>query len=171
VLLEGATEGALLKEANLQKVPEIAVELLLEARADVNLSNQEWGEGRTLLHEAAHSGDVVLLRKAIAAGADIDRRDVKLGFSALHLASRARKDEVVKLLVEAKADTSLQSAGGKTAAELGAKNGLSAASLALLRGQEEPESQPSVPSTSGGYPAASGLASLTPEQRALLFID
>jgi len=174
VLLEGedSPDGVLLKADNLTRLPEESLDLLLEARADVNLGNTQWGEGRTVLHEAAHLGDLELARKVLAAGAEVDRQDKKLGFSALHLASRAKKDELVRLLVNARADIHQPSAGGKTAAELGEINGLSEAALALLQGKEVGEEpKPAAKEPTAGASGAQTLDSLTAEQKALLFID
>lgn len=165
VLLDGEEQPSLLKADNLRLLPEEILDLLLEAGADPNLGNGDWGEGRTLLHEAALAGDLNLARKVLAHGAKMNSQDKKSGFSALHLASRAKKDEMVRFLVDAKADFNLQSVAGITAAELGEKNGLSAGVLATLRGEAanfNPPPEQAAPQT---------LDSLTPEQRAALFID
>ncbi|CAK9102541.1 Ankyrin repeat [Durusdinium trenchii] len=164
VLIDGKEEGVMLKGENLSTVHLDTIDLLLKARADVNLGNLHWGEGRTLLHEVAHRGNLSLTQKVLAAKADLQRQD-KQGFSALHLAARQRRSEVLRLLVESKADLTLQSEAGKTAVDLGSINGLSEQLLALLRGEEEPSPSleaPKKPQT---------LEGLSAEQRAMLFID
>lgn len=168
VLLENEAEGVLLKEDNLQTLEGEMVDLLLEAKADVNSGSQVMGETRTLLHEAARVGDNVLLQKVIAAKADLDRQDVKMGLSALHLAARSRQHDAVRILVEARADLSQASGSGKTAAEFAETNGASAATVALLRGSESPSIDAKAEKESE---PAQTLETLTPEQRALLFLD
>jgi ankyrin repeat protein len=59
------------------------------------------------LHAAAASGDLAAVRAAIAAGADLDRRDAD-GRTALLVATRARQTDVVRVLLEAEADVDLR---------------------------------------------------------------
>eukprot|EP00401_Gymnodinium_catenatum_P028588 CAMPEP_0117497066 /NCGR_PEP_ID=MMETSP0784-20121206/20984_1 /TAXON_ID=39447 /ORGANISM="" /LENGTH=451 /DNA_ID=CAMNT_0005292063 /DNA_START=163 /DNA_END=1518 /DNA_ORIENTATION=- len=135
VVLEGdQSDGMLLKEENLERLPEETLDTLLEARADVNLGNHLMGETRTVLHEAVRFRDVALARKLLASGVHIDQQYAKGGFSALHFAARAKSHELVRLLVEARADSALVSSNGKTAAELAETNGAGSATVALLRG-------------------------------------
>lgn len=169
VLIEGNPDGVLLKSENLTRQTVEALELLLEARADVNLGSLQWSKSHTSVHEAATLKDSKALRMFLATtSADVNRQDDKQGFSPLHLACRARREDAVRLLLEARADPELQSVSGKAALELGEKNGLSEAALALLRG-EVTSSGPAAEEGKAGYPQT--LDSLTPEQRALLFID
>jgi len=173
VLLEGddvTTEGILLKADNLETLADETLDLLLEARADVNLGNHVTGESFTVLHEAARTGDATLVTKVLAANAGLDRQDAKLGFSALHLAARAKHHEVVKLLLEARADTSATTATGKTAAELAETNGAGAATVALLRGEAAKPCDEPMPAADP-QPKAQTIHDLTPEQRAMFFID
>jgi len=173
VLPDGeASEGLLLKEDNLTPLSNEIVDLLLEARADVNLGNQIVGEMRTPLHEAARVGDMVLLQKMISARAELDRKDAKLGLTPLHLAARSKQHDAIRILVEARADLMETTAGGKTAAELAQTNGAPPATVALLRGSEAPLSDAADDTTSTAQVAApQTLDSLTAEQRAMLFID
>ncbi|HEY9403852.1 MAG TPA: ankyrin repeat domain-containing protein [Pyrinomonadaceae bacterium] len=60
-------------------------------------------EPTTPLTVAAERGDAALVRKLIAAGADLNERD-KLGYTALVWAARNGNKEVAKALVEARAD-------------------------------------------------------------------
>lgn len=171
VLPEGeASEGLLLKEDNLTPLSDEIVDLLIEARADVNLGNQIVGEMRTPLHEAARVGDMFLLNKVIEARAELDRKDTKMGLTALHLAARSRQHEAIRVLVEARADLTEATAGGKTAAELAETNGAPPATVALLRGSAAPSTE-SASDTAEKAAAPQTLDSLTPEQRAMLFID
>jgi ankyrin repeat protein len=55
------------------------------------------------LHAAAHRGDVVALRKLLAAGADVNQREGH-GRTALHVATFARQREAIRVLAEHKAD-------------------------------------------------------------------
>ena len=52
---------------------------------------------------AAHRGDLALLERALAAGADLDTRDAQ-GRSAVHVAAFARQREVLRRLARAGAD-------------------------------------------------------------------
>lgn len=163
---EASKEGVLLKEDNLERLSDEMVDLLLDARADLNLGNQVVGETITPLHEAARLGDSVLLRKVLSAKADVNRKDAKLGVTALHLAARSKQNDAIRLLVDARADLLQASTGGKTAAELAETNGASPAIMAILRGSEVPLGSPEeAPSQ------AQTLETLTAEQRAMLFID
>eukprot|EP00439_Symbiodinium_sp_Y106_P029901 s1261_g3.t1 len=60
-------------------------------------------------------------------------------------------------------------AAGKTPAELGETNGLKAETLALLRGEKQESGY--APAQAPEQPTKDSLAGLTPEQRALLFLD
>mmetsp|Transcript_110789 Transcript_110789/g.213392 ORF Transcript_110789/g.213392 Transcript_110789/m.213392 type:complete len:511 (-) Transcript_110789:395-1927(-) len=167
VLIEGdgAGDGTLLKADNINLLKEEILDLLLEARADVNLGNQIVGEQRTVLHEAARSGDAALTEKVLSTGAAIGQQD-KMGFSALHIAARGKHIEVVRLLVKAKADKTQVNAQGNTALQLAQKNGAGGEVLTLLAQDDskDVEVQPAA-----GKPTT--LSSLTAEQRAMLFID
>ena len=55
------------------------------------------------LHLAAHEGDVAVITKLIADGADLEARD-RAGRTALHVAAFASQDEVIQALAEAGAD-------------------------------------------------------------------
>lgn len=169
VLLEGSDDGVALKAENLSLVGKETLEVLLEAGADVNLSNLQWPEGHTVLHEAARMGDIDLVHKVLAAGAAIDAKDAKGGLTALHHACRAKRDDVIRALLDAKADAQQKSVAGKTAVEIGETNGLKAETLALLRG-EKPESG-YAPAKEPQAASKDSVDSLTPEQRALLFLD
>jgi ankyrin repeat protein len=175
VCIEGsdASDGVLLKDENLSLLADEAMNLLLEAGADVNRGNNLTGESRTLLHVAAHSGDAELAERLISKRAHLDQQD-KTGLSALHVAARGKHLEIVRLLVTVRADATLLTASGKTALELAKTNRADAALLKLLSGEggdtAEAPTYTAVPQpASDGY--AGGFASLTAEQRAALFID
>jgi len=167
VLLEDNPEPVLLKTANLQPLALEMAELLLEAKSDVNLGNRNFGESRGVLHEVAMQGDEALVAAVLAARAEVNKQDAKGGLSALHLAARGKHGPVIRLLLEARADASLATTAGKTAAELAEKNGAAADVLALLRGG----APGAAGSAGGGDDRPQTLDSLTPEQRAMLFID
>jgi len=170
VLVEGeeANDAVLLKVANLRHVPDEILDLLLTAKADVNLSSGR--EMQLPLHEAARTGDSVLATKCLAAGAEVNKSDVKNGFTALHMAARTKHHEISKLLVQARADVSLTSEAGKTAADLARVNGCPATLLATY-GVEGEDAKAEAGSTTTGAGQKQTLESLTPEQRAQLFLD
>ena len=58
------------------------------------------------LHAAAHRGDIAGLRRLIAAGADVNRREA-YGRTPVHVAAFARQREALRVLAEAKADLGL----------------------------------------------------------------
>merc|ERR1712032_144167 len=82
---------------------------------------------------AARKGDEELAALLISARANLDLVG-RQGITPLHMAVRARKDNVVKLLIQAGCDTSIK-ANGKTAGELARTNG--AAIIAKLLGTEQ----------------------------------
>ena len=55
------------------------------------------------LHKAAHFGDLSALGRLIAQGADLEKRD-KAGRTALHIATFASNEKIVRLLAEAGAN-------------------------------------------------------------------
>merc|ERR1712187_620617 len=90
-------------------------------------------------------GYVTLAKQLLSARVDLDRVDSKLGFSALHLACRGKKFDMVKCLVEAKASLDLRTSGGQTALELAQTNKASAQLQALLQGTSQAEDKESTP--------------------------
>jgi len=166
VLLEGEAEPRELEARYLRLQADETLDALLACRADVNLGCRSIGETRTLLHEAARRGDVTLAERCVAAAADVNKQDAKLGLSALHMAARSKHHEMVALLLRARADPQLVSAGGRTACELAETNGATEATLALLSGGDVPAD-----AEQRGSPQPQTLASLTAEQRAMLFMD
>jgi len=184
VLFEGASEFTVVEESQLERLADETLHCLLEARADVNKGSRHMGETRTVLHEAVRLGDVRLAERVLGARADLNRQDEKLGLSALHLAARSKHHGLVSILLQARADPELRTAGGRTAAELAQTNGAAAATVAILQGQAEPSgtqheeaasAAASGSNASGGLLSGGGgpqrLESLTAEQRAMLFID
>mmetsp|Transcript_86211 Transcript_86211/g.257357 ORF Transcript_86211/g.257357 Transcript_86211/m.257357 type:complete len:540 (-) Transcript_86211:144-1763(-) len=166
---EAAGDAILLKEANLRPVPDAALDLLLAARADVNLGSFTHGESRTVLHEAARTGDLALASRCLEARADVNRQDAKLGLAALHMAARGKHHEVARLLVQSNADVDQVSGGGKKAHELARVNGCPEFQLPIYRGEEGVSRAADEEPREAARPQ--GLDELTPEQRALLFID
>ena len=56
------------------------------------------------LYDAAKSGDVVEVRRLVAAGADVEEERGELEWRALHVAAGHGQVEVIKVLVELGAD-------------------------------------------------------------------
>merc|ERR1719198_471617 len=161
-------KGVLFKENNLSVLAEESLDILLEAKADVNLGNYIMGESRSVLHDAAHKIDAGLMKKILSYSANVNQHDTKLGFSPLHLAARSKKagsHEVIAILVDARADIGQVASNGKTARELAQVNGASEATMALLRSDVGPaQSKQAEPV------AVTTLKDLTPEQQSALFL-
>lgn len=165
VLLQGLAKGVLLKVSNLELVHEEALDMLLDAKADVNAGNHSIGESMTVLHEAARRGDAHLAEKLIGARANLDQVDSKQGLSPLHLAARGKHLEMIKVLVAANAQVGLPASNGKTAADLAKANRASSEIIALLDDSAKATAYPSTEKKQDT------LAGLTKEQRAALFLD
>lgn len=97
------------------------IDFLLQSRAAVDVCSLESGMKNSPLMEAAHSGNHSLAEKLIAARADVNKVG-KQDMTALHLAARRGDSKIVKILLEAKADTTLESKCG-TALQLASKKG------------------------------------------------
>merc|ERR1711963_157445 len=106
-------------------------------------------------------GHVDLTAKVLAARADVCRQDAKQGFAPLHIAAKKKCDDIVRLLLDARADGKQTIKSGKTAADLAALNGASDEVVALLGSTVEKTIEP----------LCTGLAGLTLEQRAALHLD
>merc|ERR1711971_1435978 len=81
------------------------IDLLLLARADTNLGSQGQGKSFSVLHEVVRMGDLSLTAKILAAQADVNKQDMALGFTPLHMAAKTKDSyDIVKLLVDARAE-------------------------------------------------------------------
>jgi len=103
-----------------EQAPMEMVSLLLEGKADPDKGNIQIGMTSSYLMVAARNGDTELASALISARANLDIVG-KQGMTPLHMAVRGRKENVVRLLVEARCDTSIR-ALGKTAGELACRN-------------------------------------------------
>lgn len=113
------------------------IDFLLQSGASVDLCTIQSGMKNSPLMDAAHSGEHVLAEKLIRAGADVNKVG-KQDMTALHLAARRGDEKMVKILLEAKADATLESKIG-TALSLAKKKG--SADLLRLLGAKEGESE------------------------------
>jgi len=84
------------------------IDFLLQSRAAVDLCSLESGMKNSPLMDAAHKGKHILAGKLLAAGANVNKVG-KQDMTALHLAARRGDPKMVKILLEARADTSLKS--------------------------------------------------------------
>jgi len=157
-----ASDAILLEQQNVRRATGYVIDLLVQAKADLNRGNQVLGESFTALHQVARTGNVAVTRKILAARADVNRQETKVGLSPLHVAAKGTHHDVIQLLVDANADTTLTINSGKTAADLAAVNGASQETILLLGGSRG-EAQPA--------PSRGCIAVLTPEQRAALFLE
>ena len=88
------------------------IEFLLSHGADINAKDKK---GSTALHLASGIlGRVENARKLIASGASLNEREMKFGFTPLHLAIANDKLEIVQALVEAGADAEAIDNAGNT---------------------------------------------------------
>lgn len=133
--------------------------LLNSSKANVNLGNLSSGIDNTPLMDAAAAGKTELVKKLIAARADINRQG-KQDMSALHLSARKRHTQVAEALIAAGADMNLKSKCG-TPLQLARKNG----GVDLLKVFGVHADTPSSSSDIGN------VASLDAAQRAALFLD
>lgn len=89
--------------------------LLLAGGADVNLENSD---GQKALHLASWAGHEEVVKLLLAAGADVNQA-ARGGSKPLHWACSGRRSKyMVKLLLDAGADTEAQDGHGKTALAL-----------------------------------------------------
>jgi ankyrin repeat protein len=89
------------------------VEALLTGGAQVNLPSRE-SMKVTPLHSAAAAKELEIARLLIANGADVNARQVEMGFTPLHEAAGNGHIEFAKLLIEKGADVNLKTNDGKT---------------------------------------------------------
>jgi len=123
--------GSALMELCCQKEDALdTVKLLLSYGADVNAKKMESEGGRSALHAAAAKGNVSLLDLLLSVqDIDIDALDAQ-GRTPLHVASRLRKSEAVKMLLSKGADPAVQTMDRKTAEDL-AKSSNNTSSFSL----------------------------------------
>jgi ankyrin repeat protein len=77
----------------------------------------------TNMHEAATNGDVVEVRRMVAAGADVEEQWGKFGERPLHVAARYGHVDVIVALVELGADKDAKSVDGVTPLHYAANQG------------------------------------------------
>jgi ankyrin repeat protein len=94
------------------------------------------GSSSLPLLRAAESGSVAEVRRLVAAGADVDQRDVR-GRTAITAAAMEEQVEVVDALVDAGADVNLQDAQRNNPLLLAGENGNVALLRAVLRGEPD----------------------------------
>ena len=95
------------------------VELLVEAKADVNIAD---GDGDTALILAAENGYTDIVELLVGAGADVNKAD-KIGLTALMYAVQDGHADIMKVLFKARADVNKADSDGLTALMLAAKHG------------------------------------------------
>ncbi len=86
----------------------------LEAMIDINAKHSFWGE--SVLHCAVIVGEQSssIIRELLKRGADVEIKHATRGLTALHLAVKGRKIEIIKLLLEHGADMETKSKLGLT---------------------------------------------------------
>ena len=106
--------------------------LLLKYKADVNLANRQ---GTTPLHLTM---DSEVAARFLEVGADPNQPD-SLANTPLHSAVKRRLKDIVRIMIEKKADTSLANAGGKTPLNLAKDREMK--NILLGRGPPPPSSE------------------------------
>jgi len=124
--------GVLLKPENLEVLADETLDLLLEARADVNLGSHITGVERTVLHMAAHEGDVALADRVLRTGRAFVNKQDKSGLTPLHVAVRGRHWNIVECLIRGRASINTYTFSGKKAVDFARVNGADAAIVDLL---------------------------------------
>ncbi|MBM3771377.1 MAG: hypothetical protein FJW27_08840 [Acidimicrobiia bacterium] len=108
------------------------VDTLLAARANVNAAH---GNGVTPLMIASRTGSAPIVRALLARGANVDARTVKSQQTPLMWAVGERRVDIVKLLIDAKADVKAASSIAFTPLLFAARNGdIDSAKLLLAAG-------------------------------------
>jgi uncharacterized protein len=87
------------------------VDLLLDAGADPALRD---AAGEPLLFTAARDGSLEIAEDLLAAGVDVDLTDAEFGQTALMVAARERRPDVVRLLIDAGANVNRQTPAGES---------------------------------------------------------
>lgn len=95
------------------------VKILLEYGADVNGRSKD---GRLPLHDAAVAGNAETVMALIASGADVTAQTKDEAQTALHIAAAWGRIDVIKVLLTAKAPTSIRDVAGRTPLEEAAIN-------------------------------------------------
>ena len=75
------------------------------------------GCGKPSIHEAARTGNIEAVKQHIAAGADVNAKDVD-GINPLHYATWTDHKETVELLITNGADVNAKDAAGNTPLDL-----------------------------------------------------
>ena len=113
-----------------------ARQMLLEARADVNVARED---GVSASYMAVQNGSGQELRLLLEARADLAKVTAK-GAAPLHLAVQQGKVETIELLLEHRADPNLETAQGQRPLQLA--KGVEVARVLEEAGAEAPKAQP-----------------------------
>lgn len=84
------------------------------AKAEVRPSKQVASIGGQAFREAAHGGQIALVRKALESGTPVDERDPEQQLTALHMAAYNGHTPIVKLLLDNKAEIDARDQSGMT---------------------------------------------------------
>ncbi len=88
------------------------IDTLLAAGADINIGNNGNDEASPI-NQAARAGNLKLLKKIIAAGANVNKPNAR-GYTALHLAAMIQSSETVKYLLQQGANANFPMRDGYT---------------------------------------------------------
>lgn len=90
-------------------------------KANPAMRDARTGLGSTPLHLAATNPDVTALKALLAAGADVNAKDMD-NITPLHMAAYTNRIENAKVLLEAGADVNAESNGGRTPLSMARKS-------------------------------------------------
>jgi uncharacterized protein len=111
-----------------------AVRTLLSQKADVNIAQ---GDGSTALHWAVYNANAEMVQLLLAHGADVKATTRLGGLTPLMMAAKGGDANIIKLLIDAKADVVSPNANGTTPLMFAAASGqANAITLLLDRGAD-----------------------------------
>lgn len=136
-------------------------ELLLTNGANVSIKAQK-NNGWEPLHIAGHYGKIGVATQLLAMGATINSKDDR-GDTALTLATRNKKGDMIRFLISRGADPNIPGKNGQTANQIASQSS-HAAMKPFLAGGSTPSSFPSSSTAAASSAVVSGSADVFSQQ-------